>query len=217
MKFAEGSRLEEIGENCFYKSGLEEITLPRTWRRIGHETFRDCDSLHRIYVEDGCETDLHWAEVPDSAQVGPLLDTMANGVSIWALRNCKQVAIPEGTERVGNSWFYGCDVESVEVPASVKYIDANAFYKCKSLKRVVFAKGSRLEIIGSVCFHGSGIEEATLPSTVGQVGDAAFSECRSLRTIYIKDGCEASLVNVGVPASVCFIFFTAALVGGVRV
>ena len=82
------------------------------------------------------------AEVPDSTQVGPLPETIVDGMRVWDLRKCKHVVIPEGTEKIGNYWFCDSEVESVEIPASVREIGAYAFYKCKSLKRVVFAEGS---------------------------------------------------------------------------
>ena len=46
----------------------------------------------------------------------------------------KDVVIPEGIEKIGNHWFWGSGIESVTVPASVREIGPDAFYKCKSLK-----------------------------------------------------------------------------------
>lgn len=140
--FEEGSKLEEIGWNCFWNSGLEEITLPKALKDVCLCTFENCRNLKTIYVEDGCEADLFNIGIPDSTQVGPLPETMVGSVRVWGLRDCKDVVIPDVVERIGNSWFYGCGIESAEIPASVKYIDANAFCKCKNLERVAFAEGS---------------------------------------------------------------------------
>ena len=93
-------------------------------------------------MKDGCEASLFGAEVPDSVIVGPPAETMMGSVKVWDLRNCKEVVIPDETERVGNHWFWGNDVESVTVPASVREIGADAFCNCKSLKSVTFAEGS---------------------------------------------------------------------------
>ena len=120
-------------------------------------------------MEDGCEADLSGAEIPNSVQVGPLPETIVGGMRVWDLRKLKNVIIPEETERIGNHWFYGCSIESVEIPASVKYIDANAFCYCQNLEHVVFADGSRLEIIKAGCFYSSGIEEITLPSALKKI------------------------------------------------
>ena len=74
--------------------------------------------------------------------VGPPTETMVRSLKLWDLRELKEVSIPSGAERIGNHWFYRCDIESVEIPASVKYIDACAFCNCESLKRVKFADDS---------------------------------------------------------------------------
>ena len=67
---------------------------------------------------------------------------MVGGVSIQDLRKVKELVIPEGTERIGNYWFCDCAVESVVIPASVKEIGVDAFFKCRNLKKVTFMEGS---------------------------------------------------------------------------
>lgn len=105
---------------------------------------------------------------------------MAGNVRVWDLRSCKTVVIPDGTEKIGNYWFYGSMIESVEIPAYVKEIGTETFYNCKNLKRVIFTEGSLLEIIGAGCFRSSGVEELTLSGTLREIGDSAFSECDDL-------------------------------------
>ena len=86
----------------------------------------------------------------------------------------KNVAIPEGTERIGNHWFCGSEVEQVEISASVREIGADAFYGCKSLTRVTFALGSKLEKIGSGSFCETGIERITIPKCVKEIQGYSF-------------------------------------------
>ena len=64
--FEEGSKLEDIGWDCFKNSGLEEIRLPKSLKNVGYGAFQNCRNLRTIYVEDGCEADLDLTEVPDS-------------------------------------------------------------------------------------------------------------------------------------------------------
>ena len=59
---------------------------------------------------------------------------LTGGMSIQDLRKMKDVAIPEGTKRIGNYWFWDSWMESITVPASVKEIGVEAFYRCKNLK-----------------------------------------------------------------------------------
>ena len=71
---------------------------------------------------------------------------------ILDLRNCKHMVIPDGVEKIGNHWFCGSEIESVEIPASVKEIGVDAFFRCKNLKSVVFAENGKLEKIRAEVF-----------------------------------------------------------------
>ena len=83
----EGSKLEEIGCNCFKNSRLAEITLPKVFNKISDNAFSGCDYLNKIYVENGCDADLSDLDVPDSTQVGPLPETMVGNEKVWDLRD----------------------------------------------------------------------------------------------------------------------------------
>ena len=120
-------------------------------------------------------------KMPDSTKIGPLPETMIGNIRVWDLRNCKEVIIPEGTERIGNHWFYRCGIESVEIPVSTRYIGACAFRNCENLNRVVFAEDSRLAKIGSGCFFNTGIETIKSSKDVEEIQDNAFYRCRQLK------------------------------------
>ena len=84
-------------------------------------------------MEEGCEASLLNTRVMESVIVGPPPETMAGSMRVWDLRNVKYVVFPEGLERIGNHWFWGSEIESVVVPASVKEIEMTAFRNCKAL------------------------------------------------------------------------------------
>ena len=140
--------------------------LPRTLKKIGHGVFSGCEGIKEICAEEGCEASLSLAGMPDSVGVHLPLETMVGGAKLRDLRSCKQVVIPEGVERIWNQWFWGSDIESVEVPASVKEIGADAFYDCRKLKSVTFAPKGGLERIVAGCFHRAGIETIAIPKGV---------------------------------------------------
>ena len=103
--FEEGSKLEKIGLCCFQDSGLEEITLPKTLKKIGWSAFSNCNNLKRIYLDAECEASLYEAEIPDSATIDLPRETAALDTKLMDLRNYKHVAIPDGIEKIGNRWF----------------------------------------------------------------------------------------------------------------
>ena len=77
---------------------------------------------------------------------------------------------------IGDNWFAGCQIESVEIPASVKIIGAEAFYLCKNLKRVVFMSGSKLEKANSGNLCRAGPEKMTVPSATEQIPERTLKE-----------------------------------------
>ena len=91
------------------------------------------------------------------------------------------------------------EVESVEVPASVAEIGAYAFYACKRLRRVEFARGSRLRRIGRRCFCNTGIERIAIPAGVDEIQEGAFKICAHLEEVVFEEG-SASCHQSG-PAS----------------
>ena len=105
----------------------------------------------------------------------------------------------------------------MDIPASVRCIEADAFCHCQNLKRVTFAEGSRLEKIGVSCFSDSWIEEIQLPRTLKEIGIFVFGACYNLKTIYVEDGCEASLVDSDIPASTRVVSLCTTLTGGVSI
>ena len=123
--------IRRVPRCAFLGAGIEQVTLPKTLKEIGSRAFSDCKSLRTIYVEEGCKVSLWSAMMPDFAKVGSLPETMLGNAKIWDLKELKDIVIPDGVERIENYWFWGAEVESVTIPASVREICAEAFYGCK--------------------------------------------------------------------------------------
>lgn len=189
VTFAEKSALEKIGKRAFSDSGIVEVTLPGTLREIGNDAFADCRSLQTVRVEDGCEARLCCTGMPASVCVVPSLEVTLGDKSLLELRKLKSVVIPDGVERIGRFWFWGSEVESVEIPASVKEIGIEAFCNCKRLKKLVFKKNrgrgtkvsapvsqkSRLRVIHAGAFQGcSSLASVELPDGLEEIGSDSF-------------------------------------------
>lgn len=48
-----------IGKYCFADSGLQEISLPCTLKKIGFGAFNDCKWLRTVWVKCGCKAKVH--------------------------------------------------------------------------------------------------------------------------------------------------------------
>ena len=165
LTFRDGNSLERIGDFCLNESGIMKMRLPKTLKYLGGHIFQRCLNHPKIYIDDGFPHDLH-ANPLDGASGGPPPGTLAGGVLVWDLRTLRHVVIPEGTERIGNHWFYNCGIGSVVIPASVKSIELEAFSMCIGLKTVEFAPDSRLEKVGKRSFWATNLERITIPRSV---------------------------------------------------
>lgn len=156
-----------------------------------------------VSVQEGCSASLSWANLPVSANVVP------SGVAPWGsplqeLRNLKEIVVPDGTEKIGNYWFWGSCTESVSIPASVKEIGTEAFCRCKRLKRLVFGgtagtttnpEKSLLKMIGVGAFCGcTELKSLKLPDGLEEVGICAFRES-GLENIALP--CSTRIVHQG--------------------
>ena len=64
------------------------MALPRTLKKIHCDAFEKCEHLGAIYIEDGCKISLCGVEIPDSARISPLPETMMGAVKVWDLKSC---------------------------------------------------------------------------------------------------------------------------------
>ena len=78
-------------------------------------------------------------------------------VNFLELRATRDLRLPNGLGVIGKSWFAGGQMESVQVPASVRRIENSAFRDCRNLRRIVFAEGSLLEEVCADAFEGTGL------------------------------------------------------------
>ena len=102
------------------------------------------------------------------------LRTIAQG-AFSECERLKTVKFSEGLEALGTKehtdddgpWcgvFQKSELESVELPRTLKVILHGEFEKCKNLKNITLPEG--LERIGDCCFYESALESITLPSTL---------------------------------------------------
>ena len=84
----------------------------------------------------------------------------------------KNIALPEGLERIGNCCFYGSALETITLPSTLKILGFRVFENCYALKKVQLPEG--LKYICDRCFFGSGITELVIPRNLEAMGWYAF-------------------------------------------
>ena len=103
-----------------------------------------------------------------------------NGVLVKYIGRDKNVTVPNGINKIGDSAFYHCNViESVVIPSNVKSLGNEVFKDCANLKSVQISDGIK-EIPYGTFYNCSKLEKVNIPATVTKIGKFAFSLSRLL-------------------------------------
>ncbi len=89
---------------------------------------------------------------------------------------------------------------TLQLPASLGVIEAEAFYGDTSLNRVIFPSG--VTRIGEKAFANSSVTAVVLPNTLTSIGANAFSGCAALKEIHLPDNISEIGANAlkGIPS-----------------
>ena len=183
-----------LEQYAFYRyEKLESIELPRSLRKIGKGTFRECRKLRYIVIPEKVGilgegvffqcVKLEHIELPRSLRK----------IGKETFRDCKSlraIKILEGVELIDESAFEGCGkLEHIELPKSLTKIGAEVFSQCKLLRVIKIPDG--VEYIGRAAFmECEKLERIELSIRLKQIEDYAFDNCTELRVIKAPDGVE---------------------------
>ncbi|MBP5706983.1 MAG: leucine-rich repeat domain-containing protein, partial [Spirochaetales bacterium] len=116
--------VKTIGKKAFKKSGLTNITIPKSVETIENETFVECESLTSVTIANGVKnigeksfegTALTELRIPASVEV----------IGVKTFQNCKSLAnvtIDSGVKEIGEKAFNGTAIKEIKIPASVTSI-----------------------------------------------------------------------------------------------
>ncbi len=213
VQFADGSACVAIGANAF--SGcraLTAIALPDGVSAIGNDAFLNCTALTALQLPAslasfdismlGCENlqDLTVSEQNDLfTSIDGVLFSKDGATLLYYLptRSDASYAIPEGTTEIAAQAFAGNGyLTSVTIPASVSYINTNAFNNCTQLSTVTFPAGDGAPlVIGDAAFGNTAVDTIALPARTSAVGDEAFADAALTEITFGNNGLLTSLGN----------------------
>ena len=151
----------EIGDAAFTgMTNLTSVNIPSTVRSVTANSFANTGIINNQsgsmkYVDNwliSCDTSLTSADFKSGTI----------GIAKNAFKDCKSL-------------------QTISIPASVKYILTNAFSTCTSLKSVTF--GADPEYVGEGAFYGCSSLATADVSKLTEIPDSLFSQCSSLTTV----------------------------------
>lgn len=176
------TRIKHIKHMAFLGTKIQSIVLPSTFSVAPELSAFDFDDEHPIHIEvnknnkqcawDGCG----------------YLNTIP-GIMMGDKKKNK-IRIRRGIERILNRRFFRSAMKYLYLPASVKVIGESAFYMCNNLKKVIFPKNSRLQLIKSSAFGNCSFPTITMPKSLKKLECAAFDDSYSLSEIIFPPDSE---------------------------
>ncbi len=172
-------RLEgHVFENC---AALEAVVLPSEMTALHGEVFRNCPKLRHIFCgsaqlawEDGCFDAGH---VPEILERRPFSER----------RDYGGMTFSDDLFEVGNGVLlrYKGDesLTEVEIPEGVQCISTACFKDMANITSVIFPETLR-ELVGWE-FAGTGLTEVWLPDSLRDLDGHCFEGCKALQTVYL--------------------------------
>ena len=124
--------------------------------------------------------------------------TISDGVtSIGSYAFCycsvKSITLPFGLKHIGSSAFFNCpNIQQINIPDSVEYIDPYAFSCCKGLHTVQLP--ASLTLISEELFaECDNLRNLSIPDAVTEIGANAFLRC----TAFILEKLPAGIKSIG--------------------
>lgn len=188
--------LEKIGNDAFYAcTSLEKINIPDSVKEVGnsilHATeYYDTQSNWDNYV---LYVDKHLVDSDDMNQLngeytvkdGTL--TIANGSFCYS-QKLKKLNMPDSVIYLGAEAFWECTrLKSVKLSKNLTKLNDATFWNCVKLEKVKLYNG--ITEIGASAFRDCiELKETNIPKSVKKIGNSAYANCRLISEITIPEG-----------------------------
>lgn len=188
--------LTTIGKYAFSESGLKSITIPEGITSIGYNAFGNCADLkHVTYNATACvqpkSASYQWFKGSplSSYTLGSKITTVP-AYFMFEQEGIKTVDLPAHITGIGANAFSGCNsITSLTIDERITNIDANAFANCASLKTVNFNAVNCTTPLsqGNAIFYGSPIENINIGDNVEYIPNAFLYKQRKLYSLTIPE------------------------------
>ena len=164
---AHPSQLETIGERAFSYTPLESVSLPRSLKTAGLETFSDMAKLRSVHVGPNVQADGLFAAFART----PLLESIEVDAANQNYQSLDGVLYTKGLTHLATYPQAKNSGGSYTVAEETAFIDEGAF---ASAQITSVTLPSHLRNVGKGAFVGARITSLTLPDAFESMDDTAF-------------------------------------------
>ncbi len=211
------TKLETIGEEAFAFSGIENLVFPASLKNVGEEAFKSCKNLAAVTLSDYIEelgtmftncTNIQSINVPETNTFmktvdGVIFDSEMKLLQYYPVgKTDAEYAIPKGVEEIGLYAFNANGyITKVTIPATVKLVGEDAFYKCEALAEIVFEEAdvANGEVEAELTFGPyslayTALTEFKIPARATALGSQMFFNCGKLKKIEFAEDNKITVI-----------------------
>ena len=169
-----------IAENAFKGcSSLNQITIPRSLKRIEKDSFSDCKALTTVYYNGGIE---NWLNL-EAKSYFPATHRFFYKEDVSFIE-ATSIVIPESITRIRSYAFYCCrSLQNVVFHNRITSIEESSFNKTSLFGAITLPQ--ELRNLGNLAFLGSKISSVFIPDSVEQIGWGCFGLCPNLKLLKV--------------------------------
>lgn len=207
IQFNTSSKLTKLYSNCFAKTKLTSLYIPKNVNLIDPTAIALCP-IERIDIDI---LNIYYKIVSDSVYYG-----IDNSTLFCVFNYSSEYIIPRNVVNIMDYCFYKVkkNITSIKLHEDIFSIGKSAFSGCNiSSMRIP----NKISIINSGCFSSClFLEEITFEGNITKIGTAAFSSCIKLKSIQLPESLEyldllafyncTSLTSITIPGNVSVIF-----------
>ena len=141
-----GKTVARISDPAFYKCKAKTVSIPKTVKYVGTDSFRDSPNLSTVSFEGGTERigsdAFYGCKSLKSVKLGSGLKTIEPYV-FYGCSALTGLVIPDKVTAIGWRAFSSCtSMRSVILPDSVKTLKEDAINRCLALKEIIIPYAS---------------------------------------------------------------------------
>lgn len=156
-------------------SQLETLILPNELYELGMSALSDNPKL----------TNLHLPK-----NITSISPSLLKGDS-----SLREIELPPNLKTIGNSAFWGCGIEKLDIPDSVEQIYSSAFCSTVYLKEIKLP--SKLIELNIDLFWGSALQSIIIPKGVKRINSGVFHKCYRLKEVIFEEGSVCEEIGQG--------------------
>ncbi|MCR5608247.1 MAG: leucine-rich repeat protein [Lachnospiraceae bacterium] len=183
----------------------EIINIHATAEKFSYQELEDGIEITKY---SGDETKVSIPEILDGNTV-----TSIGSMAFSEQSDIESIEIPETVKSIGSYAFANTGLKEIVIPDTVEKMGSYAFFDCENLESVKIS--SAITMIEENTFEGCALKEVNIPEGVVQISTMAFSDCKNLETVTLPVGLETigqyafdrckSLKSIDIPNSTVII------------